>query len=263
MAKNIHKLTADYIIRRLHEQSLYYFDIVLFAHLFGVSRLEASQIFKRLKRRELICEVEKGKYLLLGFEPQRVLSEPFFIATRLVQPSYISFWSSLNFYGFTEQTPRTVLVVTTRKKNGVIFGDMRFKYIKLSSHKFFGYQEIRSGDLSYLMADKEKAIVDALDLPRYSGGIAEIFKCMYQGREETEVEKLMEYALRVNNKSLNSRLGYLLSKLGIEARGLRANISLSFVRLDPSKSCSRQWNKEWKVNVNLSEEELFKWREIW
>jgi predicted transcriptional regulator of viral defense system len=78
------------IARRLEQNELYYFTPSLLADLLGQERKPVYSVIARLKRDGLVDEVEKGKYLLLGLHPERVLSNPLFIASHLAVPAYIS-----------------------------------------------------------------------------------------------------------------------------------------------------------------------------
>lgn len=257
MYKYEHNISTKYIIERLFKEGLYYFDIRLFSYIFNLTPIKSSQWFKRLEEKGFIKEVEKGKYLLLGFQPQRVLSEPFFIGVKIHIPSYISFWSALNFYGFTEQVPKTIFIATTKRKNDVVFEGVRFRYIRLSSRKFFGYIQEKSGELSYLIAEPEKALIDSMDQPRYAGGMEEISKCIYNARDDIKGKKLIEYARTFGNKALNSRLGFIIEKIGMKAGKLLQSISRPYVKLDPQKKNSNIWDKKWHVNVNIKLDEIF------
>lgn len=253
------KLTISYIMRRLHEADLYYFSPTTLAALFDVSMAKAYEILRRLKAEGLVRPVEAGKYLLLGFQPERVLSNPLFIATRLAHPAYVSYWSALHFHGLTEQVPRTVFVATTRKRRPLEFDGTRFVFVRVAPYKFFGYQREVIGDLPVLVAEVEKALVDSLDQLRYAGGLLEVAKALYQARGQLDLERLVEYANRMRNRSLSSRLGYLLERFGQPVEGL--NISQSFVRLDPQGKAEGPYNRRWRVRVNVSDEELLRWRE--
>ena len=263
MVKNCQNLSTNCIINTLYQKQFYYFNIKTFSTLFKISSLKSSQIFKRLEGKGYIKEIENGKYLLLGFEGSNVLSQPFFIATKILTPSYISFWSALNFYGLTEQVPSTTFVASPKKKKEVIFEKFRFKYVKISSNKFFGYRENESHGLFYLVAEPEKALIDSLDQPYYSGGIEEVFKCLYNFRENLSLKKIIEYAVIFNNKSLNCRLGYLLNKMGLNAERLKSHISKSYVKLKPGGKLGKLWDKNWKVNVNIPDKKLFEFKEIY
>lgn len=258
--ENYKNLTSKYILSSLYQKEVLYFTSKMFTDLFGVSRTKANQSVFSLKQKGLIKEVEKGKYLVLGFEPQRVLANPFFIASRLVFPAYISFRSALNFYGFTEQVPFTVSVAVTKRKKTVQFNHYYFKYLRLAPHQFFGYERQLIGELPVLLADKEKALVDSLDNLPSAGGFEEVAKALFNAKSEIEILKLIEYALEMRNKTLCSRLGYLLEKYQMETKGIEKGISQSFVPLDPDKPKSKNWDRKWHLNVNITDQQLFAWR---
>lgn len=245
-------------MRRLHEADLYYFSPVTLAALFDVPIAKAYEILRHLKAEELIRPVEAGKYLLLGFQPERVLSNPMFIATRLAHPAYVSYWSALHFHSLTEQVPRTVFVATTRKRRPLDFDGARFIFVRVARYKFFGYQREMIGDLPVLVAQVEKALVDSLDQPRCAGGLLEVAKALYQAREQLDPERLAEYANRMRNRSLCSRLGYLLDRFGRPVQ--RLNVSQTFVLLDPQGQAEGSYDHRWRVRVNVSDEELLQWR---
>ena len=253
------KLTTNYIMLRLHKSDLYYFSVATLAALFNVQKTKAYEILRRLKAEELVRPVEAGKYLLLGFQPERVLSSPMFIATRLAHPAYVSYWSALHFHGLTEQVPRTVSVATTRKRRPLDFGEARFIFVRVAPHKFFGYQREMVGDLPVLVAEVEKALVDSLDQLRYAGGLLEVAKALRQARERLDGKRLVAYANRMRNRSLCSRLGYLLDRFGGPVEGL--DLSQTFVRLDPHQARAQgPYDHRWRVRVNVSDEELLGWR---
>lgn len=207
------------IARQLRQHDLFYFTPRLLSDLFSLDLSRVYRLVAQLKEDGLIVEVEKGKYLLLGLEPERVLSNPLFIASHLVTPAYVSYWSALHFYGFTEQVPLTVAVATTKKKRPVSFSGFHFRFVTVQPHKSFGYRRELMGELPVLIADEAKAIVDSLDQPRYAGGITEVAKALRAALEVVDVPTLVEYANRMGDKSLGSRLGYLLEALGHPVEG--------------------------------------------
>jgi predicted transcriptional regulator of viral defense system len=74
------------------------------------------------------------------------------------------------------------------------------------------------GGLPVLIADEAKAIVDSLDQLRYAGGVAEVAKALRAALEVVDRLTLVEYANRMEDKSLGSRLGFLLETLGQPGR---------------------------------------------
>ena len=247
-------LSSTYVTRRLHQLDLFYFTPSLLADLLSLERRRTYRLVARLKDEGLVDEVEKGKYLLLGLQPERVLSNPLFIASHLVTPAYVSYWSALHYYGFTEQVPLTTFVATTNKKRPVSFRDFRFRFVHIKPHKFFGYRREMLGDLPVVVADEAKSIVDSLDLPHYAGGIAEVAKALRAALETVDVPTLVRYANRMEDKSLGSRLGYLLETLGYPAEGLISSISP--IKLDPSRPRTGRTDSRWQVVANISQAEM-------
>jgi predicted transcriptional regulator of viral defense system len=242
------------IAQRLHQHDLFYFTPSLLSDLLGLDRRQAYRLIARLKAQDVVDEIEKGKFLLLGLEPERVLSNPLFIASHLVAPSYVSYWSALHFYGFTEQVPLTTFVATTRKKRPVTFRDFRFRFVTVKPHKLFGYRREMVGDLPVVVADEAKSVVDSLNLPRYAGGIAEVAQALRAALETVDVPTLVEYANRMEDKSLGSRLGYLLETFGHSVEGLVG--SASPVKLAPARPRTGRTDARWQVVVNVPENEL-------
>ena len=192
--------------------------------------------------------------MLLRLEPELVLSNPLIIASHLVGPAYVSYWSALHFYGFTEQVPLTTFVATTKKKRPVVYRNSRFRFVTIKPYKFYGYRRVMVGGLPVVIADEAKAIVDSLDLPDCAGGIGEVAKALRSALETVDVFTLIECANRMENKSLGSRLGYLLETLGQSAEGLVH--STSPVKLEPTGLLTGHTVTRWRVVVNVPESEI-------
>ena len=117
------------------------------------------------------------------------------------------------------------------------------------------------------IADLEKGLVDSLDHPEHCGGIGEVAKALATAWEEHEVnlERLTEYALRMRNRAIFKRLGYLVEHLSLQAGNFperwRAVLSAGYARLDPSLPPCGPRSRRWRVQVNVPESELTGWRE--
>ena len=247
-------VSSIHVARQLRQGDLFYFTPRLLADLLSLTPRQAYRLIARLRTDGLVDEVEKGKYLLLGLEPETVLSNPLYIASHLVAPAYVSYWSALHHYGFTEQVPLTTIVATTRQKRPATYRDFRFHFVAVKPHKFFGYRREGVGGLPTVVADEAKAIVDSLDLPQHAGGMGEIAKALRIALETVDVPTLIEYANRMRNKSLGSRLGYLLEMFDRPAEGLVHSVSP--VKLDPTRPRTGHTIPRWQIVVNISEHEL-------
>jgi predicted transcriptional regulator of viral defense system len=134
---------------------------------------------------------------------------------------------------------------------------MHFKFVTLQPLAFFGYRREMLAELPVVVADEPKSILDSLSLPQYAGGIPEVAKALQiaLSQDSLEMPVLLEYAERLQNASLRSRLGYLLELLGQSISSLKA--AKGPVKLDPQNPARGSYNKRWKLYVNIELQDLF------
>ncbi len=251
------QITPISIAKNLIQRELFAFNSRTISALFGLDKFQTLSLLDRMEQAGLVARVEQGKFLLLGLTPEKVLSNPLYIGCNLATPAYVSFWSALHFYGLTEQVPHTVFVATTRRKKEVVFREMHFKFVTFKPEAFFGYRREMLADLPVVVADEAKSILDSLNLPQYAGGVSEVAKALQNAISDGSFEMpvLLEYAGRLQNGSLSSRLGYLLELLGQSSDDLQA--SKGPVKLDPQKPASGVFNRRWQLYINIDREDLF------
>ncbi len=211
-----------------------------------------SVILSRLEDRGFIERIEKGKYLIipLGSEKGKYTLHEFVIGSYLVEPSAISYWSALHYYGMTEQIPSTVFVQTpARKKKSLmnIFG-LNYRIVRIKNEKFYGLRKEWIEEMPVNITDKEKTIIDCLDKPQYSGGIIEVAKALKTGL--LDHERLSEYALKIDNFAVVRRLGYLCDRMDFPVE-LPPPKSKKYLLLDPTMTPTGFNDSKWRLVVNL------------
>jgi len=238
--------------------------------VFGNRDNRLRKILFTLVKRGWLRRIEKGKYLILPFEAGREgewTEHEFLIASQLIDPYYIGFRTALNYYGYTEQVSRTVFIVSTKRKlkPELEVSGVTYRFVCLNRSKFFGTTRITIDGSPVNISDREKTIIDCLDLQKYSGGFMEVAKAISLGRDELDFTRLAQWALRNGNAAVNKRLGYLLEKLGIKADKsigiLREDIGSSYARLDTMSKSPGRYVQRWRVIVNIPEKELMQWEE--
>ncbi|MFH1425529.1 MAG: hypothetical protein ABIG28_02245 [archaeon] len=206
--------------------------------ILGISETKTYNIVKSLKKKGVVKSAGKG---FLAFKDV----DEFVVGTRINYPSYISFWSALSYYGFSDQMPKKIFLVTTKYA-----GDIEnYKFVTLSRKRFFGYVSV--GDV--VIADKEKALIDSLLFPKYSGGVKEIIRCVGSALNEIELKKLVDYAFKVESKAVLRRLGFILEKIEYKGKLLnkiRKQIGKGYELLDPELKGKNNLNERWLLDVN-------------
>src|SRR3989338_687594 len=258
--KGIGKKSA-FLLSTLAEQNKNLFTVDEAVPILKENKLSITKLLHDLVENGWLNRVSKGKYLILpleaGAEPKYTEHE-FVLASVLTHDYYISYWSALNYYGLTEQVPKTVFIATNKQRSERKMMSLTFKFVTLKKTKFFGYKKIQINSHPVNIAEKEKAIIDCLDQPRYCGGIVEVIKAIDEARDELDFTKLIFYAQKMKNSSAVSRLGYILELLNLKAE---IKPGKYYVFLDPISKKKGTYCKLWKIIENLSKEELLSWRE--
>ena len=234
-------------------------------------KVNARLLLSRLEKKRWLKRLEKGKYLILPFEAGmegKYSEHPFIIASKLITPYAVSYWSALNHYGYTEQIPGTIYVSSTKRRTDMEIADLglRFKFVRLTPSKFFGHHAVWIQERKINITDREKTIVDCLDHPEYCGGIVEATKGLWYGctQEEIDVAKLTEYVERMNNRSIFKRLGYLAELLKLPVgeflQTWKRNISSGYSLLDPVMPKAGRHNSRWNLRINVTHHDLTEWR---
>jgi len=216
------------------------------------------QFLERLQTKGWIRRIKRGRFAVIPLssgENRTPQLHEFIVAMELVSPAAIAYWSALNHHGMTEQLPRTVFVATdhpVRRPPGDVLG-VTYKIISLRPSKFFGVVKDWIDEMPFMVTDREKTIIDGLDLPQYVGGVVEIAKALSTTWTQLDESKLRKYAVKIGNSAVAKRLGFLMETLGLgNVEALRKVVTLApgFSPLDPTLPRHGKYNRRWGLLVN-------------
>ncbi len=246
------------LIFSLEEKEKFVFTVSEARTLLNCSDGVLWKILHQLRRKGRIEEIRRGEYLLVPARAGYIThwtEHPFFFVDDILDEYYVGYWTALNYWQMTEQIPRTIFIATTKRKRNFKFNKSTyFRFITLSRHKFFGWKMEKFGEKNFRISDKEKTIVDSLDLPKYAGGIPEVAKGLCS---ELDWGRLVEYANRLGNSAVHKRLGYLSERLDIRLPDrilidLQSSIRPGYSWLDPTAPKRvHSYNSRWKIIINL------------
>lgn len=193
----------------------------------------------RLKKQKKITEIEKGKFTLS--------TDPYLVATNIITPSYLSFWSCSYYKGFTEQIVNTIQIACTVKKKDIIFMNQRIKFIKLRPKLMFGFKKDKN---NVFVASDEKLLIDSLLFQKQLGNFDEIIKTARNSNINKNI--MTDYLKNINNISITKRIGYVLEKyksmdIYDEFKELIKK-DKNYIKLDTS-SKSKIMNKKWRLII--------------
>ncbi len=221
---------------------------------------------ERLVDKGWLKRIEKGKYLVVPLEagPERVWTEDALVlASHLVNPSMVAYWSALSRWNLTDQVPRVTYVQTPARKENrtpVVLG-MRFRIVRVKEGKFFGGLTVRIGETPVQVTDPEKTLIDSLDRPELSGGVSEVARALREGDGEIDWIRATGHLRRFGSGAVVKRLGFLVESMGLshppdpglldQWQGL---LTAGISPLDPSSSQdTHRIATRWRIGVNLPE----------
>lgn len=125
-----------------------------------------SYIHKAIKREEIIS-LKRGLYVTKDFYEKHIsdLGYRYFLANIIREPSYISSWTALSYYGMTTDVVKATISVTpkTTRKYSNKAGGFIYHSIKEDLFSDFRLMKSKSG-FRFLIASPAKALFDLIYL---------------------------------------------------------------------------------------------------
>ncbi|MFW6141181.1 MAG: type IV toxin-antitoxin system AbiEi family antitoxin domain-containing protein [Candidatus Saliniplasma sp.] len=229
--------------------------------VFGVKEIKALTDWKKTRIYNTLSSMTKKGHIVRIKKDIYTIEDEFYnskfkVITDAVKPSYISLWTALSYYGFTEQQVNVIQLVSTKQFADFIVRNQNVEISTFKPERFFGYKDIEGA----IIAEKEKALVDSLFMLQKSGGLEEYVKCLKNAYDGLDKETFKEYIVKFDNKSLVSRMGFLLDVLDLTdqeyLKKLKGSISKGYVLLDPNGGSVEAHSSDWKIKINRDVEDI-------
>jgi len=177
----------------------------------------------------------------------------------LVDPYFFSFGTACTYHGLTEQVFAEVYLACQERRRPETIRGKRYVFVYVPEERFFGFEETAVLGQVVQMATVERALLDAIDRPRYAGGIGEVFRIAARAAPRVSWEALLDLLREWRSSALVQRLGYFLDLHGVDVRDDVRAAMLELV-LPQSKiqlGSRRKWGttgklvRPWNVVENL------------
>ena len=238
-------------------------DVQAITHL---SPSSARNLVHKARQRGLVTRLKAGLYNLVPFELGRAtehIGSPYLIAREVAgdTPYFLSHGTALELHRMLTQPNLTVHVSCTRRIRPQTIGGYEYRFVLVTDAQMFGIaQHWVTKDQSVMISDMERTIIDSLRRPDLVGGITEIAKGLWMKRDSLNTERLIYYALRLDVGAVLRRLGYLLERYAMASESalqpLRDKLSATYQRLDPVLPQEGSFLSRWRLQLNVSPEEL-------
>jgi len=185
----------------LLKRNLRIFTAQDFIRIYKIPSYSVKYFLETQVKKGLFLRLKRGIYTLktdIPFEEE--------IANALYKPSYISFEYALAYYNLIPEMVYTVTSATTKPTRLFDISGRAFSYRTIKKEVFTGYFLKKIENKSYLIAEKEKALIDYLYF-------VSLDKSSYNDRLETkglDKKKVIFYASLFKNKKLEKLVRDLL-----------------------------------------------------
>ena len=194
-------------------------DVVTASDVISLLKNEgtARKVIHNLLRKGWLTRLKAGRYLFLPPEygPENLgENNPLALASAVVEPSYVGWWSAASFHGFTTQKPMTLTVATLRQVPARIVEGNEIHFVKVVPRKFFGFKTYDAYGRGAKISTPAKTLVDCADRPDLAGGPAEVTRITYGASTVVSSEELADTALQIKSTAALQRLGFLADLVG-------------------------------------------------
>ncbi|PIQ81566.1 MAG: hypothetical protein COV76_08330 [Candidatus Omnitrophica bacterium CG11_big_fil_rev_8_21_14_0_20_64_10] len=141
----------------IRKRGLRLFSPLELQRILGISAIAARFLVHRYAKRGVFLKLRNGLYCLADQPPSELV-----LANRLYEPSYISFEFALSHHHLIPEAAYVITSATTRPTRALTALGKTFEYHRLKKSVFTGYEPVKMGAETVLMAVPEKAVIDTL-----------------------------------------------------------------------------------------------------
>lgn len=253
--------TGRTLLRRL-TRARKLFTVSEAAAITGLDRRVAARLLAHWASKGWLRRLRRGLYapVPMDADPGATnVADAWAVLSRVFEPCYIGGWSACEHWGLTEQLFRTIVIVTSKRvaaRKGEIAG-ASYLAKKVGAELLFGTRRVWREGLAVEVSDPDRTVVDVLDSPEIGGGIRHVASVVasYFRSDHRKERQLLDYGVRLGNRAVFKRLGFLIEQLGIDAPQTTAfclrKVSKGYSALDPTGPRRGRLVRRWNLRLNV------------
>jgi len=257
---------AAHLITTLYEQNKPIFRLKEVQKILHSDEASSRNFVRRLVNRGVATRLKPGLFILVPYElgkEAEYIGNPFVVAREIMggKDYFLSHATAMEIHGGVTQPQLVVYVTTLKPRRSITAQGIEFRFIHSQKKYFFGIidywvtkqEKVRVSDL-------ERTIIDGLRQPEYCGGLTEVAKGFWMRHQDVNLNRLISYAIKIDVGAVIRRLGFLLElyKIGTyeDWEILSLHLTETYVRLDPLLPSEGKFLRKWRLQLNISPEEL-------
>ena len=166
-----------------------------------------------------LLRVRRGLFAVIppGADGDTYPVDPYLVAAKLTRDSVLSHHTALEFHGRAYSMWQQVTYSASRSLEKFIFRSHVFQgtrfpeTLRRSGKEHFEALNRERAGVPVRVASLERTLVDVLDRPHQSGGWEEVWRSL-EAVEFFDLDRVVEYALLLENSTTASKVGYFLDQ---------------------------------------------------
>jgi predicted transcriptional regulator of viral defense system len=243
------------------------FTLNEFQHFVNAKNLRSNNTLKALlgyhRRMGHVIHIKRGLYAVvpLGEKAKNFPVDPYLVTAKLTPDAVLSHHTALAFYGQTYSVVNRFIYSTHQDTKKLNFQNCEYQGVLFPKRlrdtgreRFLVKQEDRLG-MTVFVTHFERTLVDILDRPDLGLGWEEIWRSL-ESVGYFDVDKVLEYALLLNNATTIAKVGFYLEQhresLRVEEQILQVlakNIPKQPHYMDKNTQQPCQLQKRWNLIV--------------
>ena len=257
---------AAHLVVMLYEQNKPIFRLKEVEKILRLSELSSRNFVRKLVNRGVVTRLKPGLFILVPFELGKkadYIGNPFVVAREIMSGKdyFLSHATAMEIHGGITQPQLIVYVTTLKSRRSITTMGIEFRFIHNQKKYFFGIDDHWATKQEKVkVSDLERTIIDGLKQPEYCGGLTEVAKGLWMRHQDINVNRLISYAIKIDVGAVIRRLGFLLElyKIGTSEDWeiLSSHLTETYVRLDSFLPSEGKFLRKWRLQLNVSPEEL-------
>lgn len=257
---------AAHLVTTLYEKNKPLFRLKDVQKILNLDEASSRNFVRKIVNRGVVTRLKPGLFILVPFELGReseYLGNPLVVAREILgrKSYYLSHGTAMEIHRMVTQPRLNVYVTTLKPRRSVKALGVEFQFIHSQEKFFFGLSDhwITKQE-KVRVSDLERTVIDGLKNPEYCGGLTEVAKGLWLRHQDINISRLIRYALKIKVGAVIRRLGYLIELYKIGApedwKFLQEHLTETYARLDPLLPPEGKFLRRWRIQLNVSFEEL-------
>lgn len=257
---------AAHLVTTLYEQNSPVFRLKEVQKILRLGEASSRNFVRNLVNRGVVTRLKPGLFILVPFElgkESEYIGNPFIVAREIMSRMdyYLSYATAMEIHGMVTQPQLVICITTLKSRRPINVLGIEFRFIHSQRKFFFGLSEHWvTKQEKVKVSDLERTIIDGLKQPEYCGGLTEVAKGLWMRHQDVNIARLIKYAVKTDVGAVIRRLGFLFELYEIgnveDWELLRSYLSETYVRLDPLLPSEGKFLRKWRLQLNVSPEEL-------